>query len=136
MIVIPEKGVKMYLSAWSISTKGLRNLLAEALENGLIDAADVVWFGPSGDAVVAASPADLAENYMEYTDQGQVEDHLRPTWGGRREGAGRPAGEGNRLLRIQATDDEYEAILTALKPRERTQALLGAGQKGEDDEHA
>jgi len=55
------------------------------------------------------------------------------SWGGKREGAGRPTGPGNRLLRIQATDEEYEQILATLTTRERTTALLDAGQRGEDD---
>ena len=47
------------------------------------------------------------------------------TRGGRRKGAGRPTGPGNRLLRIQATDAEYETIKT-LSTRQRTNALLDA----------
>ena len=59
-------------------------------------------------------------------------------WGGRRDGAGRPEGPGNRLLRIQATDAEYREILAVLSTRDRTTALLDAAavaqmMKGEDD---
>ena len=65
----------------------------------------------------------------------------KSTHGGRRKGAGRRRGPGNRLLRIQATDAEYAHIL-ALSTRQRTHALLDAvamanyyGElKGEDDE--
>lgn len=66
----------MYISAWETFTKGLRSALAEATGAGKIGPEDIVWRGPSGDAVVAADPASLPEEYSEYVDSGQVEEYL------------------------------------------------------------
>lgn len=65
-----------YISAWTIHTSSLRRQLAEALEKGDIRADDIVWAGPSGDAVIAATPADLDEEYAEYTDDGLVSEYI------------------------------------------------------------
>lgn len=52
---------------------------------------------------------------------------MTTTHGGRREGAGRPAGEApQKLTRIAATDAELQEIHAWLTPRQRTQALLDA----------
>lgn len=66
----------MYISAWGIHTGSLRSILAKAVEDGEINATDIVWRGPSGDAIVASDPASLEEEYAEYVDSGQVEEYL------------------------------------------------------------
>jgi len=65
-----------YISAWTIHTGSLRSEIASALEQGEVAASDIVWRGPSGDAIIAASPADLDEEYTEYTDSGMVSEYL------------------------------------------------------------
>lgn len=66
----------MYISAWEIHTRNLRNIIAKAVEARTIEESDIVWRGPSGDAVVAASPADLDEDYLDYVDSGSVEEYI------------------------------------------------------------
>lgn len=66
----------MYISDWAIHTKGIREILAEAVKSDKIQASDIVWRGPSGDAVVASDPASLDEQYGDYTDSGQVSEYL------------------------------------------------------------
>jgi hypothetical protein len=65
-----------YISAWTIFTRSLRTEIAKALDQGAIKADDIVWGGPSGDAIIAATPADLDEEYIEYTDHGLVSEYL------------------------------------------------------------
>lgn len=66
----------MYISAWETFTEGLRSALAEATGAGKIGPNGIVWSGPSGDAVVAADPASLPEEYAEYVDSGTVSEYL------------------------------------------------------------
>jgi len=67
-----------YISSWTIDTEGLSATLAEALSKGKIKSDDVVWAGPSGDAVIAATAADLddEEEYADYIDNGLVKEYL------------------------------------------------------------
>jgi len=65
-----------YISDWEIFTSSLRTKITEALKRGDIKADDIVWGGPSGDVIIAATPADLEEEYEEYTDQGLVSEYL------------------------------------------------------------
>ena len=46
------------------------------LARGKFITADIIWCGPSGDAIVASDPASLDEEYAEYVDSGQVEEYL------------------------------------------------------------
>jgi hypothetical protein len=66
----------MYISDWEIHTNGIRNIIQQAVENSKIVASDTVWHGPSGDAVIAATAADIEEEYGDYIDSGQVEEYL------------------------------------------------------------
>ena len=65
-----------YINAWRIHTSSLRTIIAEELAKGNVSENDIVWAGPGGDAVVAATAADLDEEYAEYTDAGQVSEYL------------------------------------------------------------
>ena len=67
-----------YISAWTIWTSTLRAELAKAVANSEIQTNDIVWSGPSGDAVIAASPYEIEdkEEYAEYTDSGLVSEYL------------------------------------------------------------
>ena len=66
----------MYISAWDAHKDGMRNSLQAAVKRGEIDQNDIVWRGPSGDAVVTSDPASLNEEYADYTDSGQVSEYL------------------------------------------------------------
>ena len=65
-----------YISSWKIFTATLRQRVQEAFEQGEASPDDIVWAGPSGDAVIAATAADLGEEYGEYTNAGQVAEYL------------------------------------------------------------
>jgi len=65
-----------YIGSWEISTGSLCNILAQAVDAGEIEPTDIVWSGPSGDAVVAKSAYDVEEEYGEYVDGGQVSEYL------------------------------------------------------------
>lgn len=66
----------MYISAWRIHTNSLRTVVNEEATKGTVSKHDIVWVGPSGDAVIASTPADLDEEYADYTDAGQVSEYL------------------------------------------------------------
>lgn len=65
-----------YISAWEIHTGSLSSILQSAVDNGEIKESDIVWNGPGGDSVVAASAYDVEEEYGEYVDGGQVSEYL------------------------------------------------------------
>jgi len=65
-----------YISAWEIHTSTLRKRVEEAVKSGEARPNDIVWVGPSGDAVTAATAADLEEEYAEYVDKGLVQEYL------------------------------------------------------------
>ena len=65
-----------YFSSWEIHTTGISTLIESALAAREIKESDIVWRGPSGDAIVASDPAELGEEYAEYTDAGQVDKYL------------------------------------------------------------
>ena len=65
-----------YVSAWEAYTTPIGVTLEAALDAGEIEANDIVWRGPSGDYVVAATSADLDEEYAEYTDSGLVSEYV------------------------------------------------------------
>ena len=65
-----------YISAWEIHTGSLRNILAKAVSDGEIATDDIVWNGPAGDSVVAATAFEIEEEYAEYLDGGTVEEYL------------------------------------------------------------
>jgi hypothetical protein len=67
----------MYINEWEIFKGNLSQILAAALKAGKADADDTVWRGPSGGAVIASDPADLDEEYAEYTDAGTVAEYIR-----------------------------------------------------------
>jgi len=67
-----------YISAWEIFRHNFSQILHEALTAGLIEYNDVIWRGPSGDAVVASDPAAL-NDYADYTDAGTVAEYLMDT---------------------------------------------------------
>lgn len=79
---MPNIGDRVYLNdprnihAWSIYTTSIIDRIEKALESGHIKATDIVWQGPSGDAVVAATAAELDEEYAEYVDRGQVSEYI------------------------------------------------------------
>ena len=64
----------VYFSAWQIHTEGLPGLLRDALNANRIKPSDVVWYGPSGDVVVADDVAHT--EYDEYTDNETVAEWL------------------------------------------------------------
>ena len=66
----------MYISAWKIHTDGLVIVLRDAVEAGRVSENDIVWCGPSGDAVIASSPASLAEDYADYVDSGTIREYI------------------------------------------------------------
>lgn len=66
----------MYISAWRIHTSNLHAIIAEEAAKGNVKKSDIVWMGPSGDAIITATPADLNEEYADYTDAGQVSEYL------------------------------------------------------------
>lgn len=66
----------IYISDWTIHTMGLRAVIEQQLAARNCTPDDIVWRGPSGDAVIASSPAALSEEYAEYTDAGQVSEYL------------------------------------------------------------
>ena len=66
----------MYISSWEIHTGSLRKCVAQAVKDGKAATNDIVWTGPSGDAIVAATAAHLNEEYADYTDAGLVEEYL------------------------------------------------------------
>ena len=66
-----------YFSAWEIHCGGLRGLIAASLAADEIDSSDVVWRGPSGDVIVAASPYEIeGSEYDEYIDGGLVSEYV------------------------------------------------------------
>ena len=66
-----------YFSAWTIHTETYAGAFQQALTDNQIDASDIVWRGPSGDAMVtSADDYLLDEEYAEYTEDGIVEDYL------------------------------------------------------------
>ena len=67
-----------YIGAWTIHTSSLRRELQTALQRDEITATDIVWAGPSGDVVVAATASDIEdiEEYAEYIDSGMVSEYL------------------------------------------------------------
>ncbi|MCB0047911.1 MAG: hypothetical protein KDD92_20990 [Caldilineaceae bacterium] len=66
----------LYISSWEAHVNPVSGMLKEAVDNGEIEANDVVWSGPSGDYVICGSPADLDEDYMEYSDSGLVAEWI------------------------------------------------------------
>jgi len=64
-----------YFSSWTIHTETFAGAFQDALTNNQIDAADAVWRGPSGDAVVCDG-VPLDEEYADYIEDGIVEDYL------------------------------------------------------------
>jgi len=65
-----------YISDWAIHCNTIGMEIKRAVERGDCKGTDVVWRGPSGDAVIASDPAELGEEYEEYTDAGTVEEYL------------------------------------------------------------
>jgi len=66
-----------YFSAWTIYTKTFAGAFQEALTANQIDASDIVWRGPSGDAMVTSEDDYLLdEEYADYVEDGIVEDYL------------------------------------------------------------
>ncbi len=66
-----------YFSAWTIHTQTFAGAFQQALTNNQIGAADTVYRGPSGDAlVVTDDDCLLDEEYADYTEDGVVEDYL------------------------------------------------------------
>lgn len=65
-----------YISSWEIHTNGLASKIQEMLDRGEISENDIVWRGPGGDVVIANNPAELDEEYAEYTDEGTVDEYL------------------------------------------------------------
>jgi hypothetical protein len=65
-----------YISSWERHTNGLTAKIRELLDAGHVSENDTVWVGPAGDAVVASDPAELDEEYAEYTDAGTVAEYL------------------------------------------------------------
>ena len=63
-----------YFSAWEIYTQGLRQLVEKAFQDNEVQSRDIVWRGPSGDAVIADDVVDT--DYIDYTDEGMVEEYL------------------------------------------------------------
>ena len=76
--IAEEEGEMKHLSAWEIHTKGLGQLVEQAVQANEVNRSDIVWRGPGGDAVICDHPGDLdnSEEYMEYTDSGTVEEYL------------------------------------------------------------
>ena len=68
--------MNIYISNWAIWTGNIREILGVKVAQGEIKASDIVWRGPQGDAVVAATAADVEEEYGDYTDAGQVSEYL------------------------------------------------------------
>ena len=66
----------MYVSAWQAHTGSIGSILENARNAGDINDSDTVWAGPSGDYVIAASPADLDEDYADYSDSGTVSEFI------------------------------------------------------------
>jgi hypothetical protein len=66
----------MYISAWKIHKEGIRNILDRAVDDGKVSKGNIVWYGPSGDVVVANDPASLDEQYADYTNEGLVSKYL------------------------------------------------------------
>jgi len=66
-----------YISSWTAFTDGIGNALSSGLESGEISETDVVWVGPGGDYVIASDPAELDEEYADYTDAGTVAEYRR-----------------------------------------------------------
>lgn len=65
-----------YISDWAIYKNGIGSEVRAAFECGDCKESDVVWRGPSGDAVIASDPAELGEEYADYSDAGQVAEYL------------------------------------------------------------
>lgn len=65
----------MYISAWEIQKRHIGLILSDAVGEDKIQDTDIVWTGPSGDAVIASDPAELDEQYADYTDAGQVDEY-------------------------------------------------------------
>jgi len=65
-----------YISSWTAHTSGIRSELDSGLAAGEIKTSDIVWAGPSGDYVIASDPAELDEDYADYTDAGTVDEYL------------------------------------------------------------
>ena len=64
-----------YISSWEIYTTSLKLRLQDRLDAGKVAPTDTIWYGPSGDAIVLPNVPDDDE-YLEYTDQGTVQDIL------------------------------------------------------------
>jgi hypothetical protein len=65
-----------YISSWTLNISSIEAELRFALDAGEIKETDTVWYGPSGDAVVAATAADLPKEYSDYRDRGRVDDFI------------------------------------------------------------
>lgn len=65
-----------WFDAGEINLHGIGSLLENAVESGQIGADDTVWYGPSGDVVVARGPEYLEDKYLDYTDEGRVREYL------------------------------------------------------------
>ena len=64
----------MYISAWKAHTDGIRKVIEDALEVGLVDENDTVWQGPTGDYVVGTEADD--PEYADYSDAGTVYEYV------------------------------------------------------------
>jgi len=65
-----------YIGDWEIYQSNITEIVRAAFEHGECEPKDVVWRGPSGDAIIASDPAELDEEYAEYTDAGTVDEYL------------------------------------------------------------
>ena len=66
----------MYISAWAVYTKGLAAKVQQLFHSNYVNRDDVVWVGPSGDAIICADAGGLGEEYGDYMDGGLVEEYL------------------------------------------------------------
>jgi hypothetical protein len=65
-----------YISSWKIYTSSIGQAVQEAVKAEKVKPTDIVWTGPSGDAIISESAADLDEEYADYTDSGLVSEYL------------------------------------------------------------
>lgn len=66
-----------HIGSWEIDTGSLAEILRQALDAGEIGADDIIWGGPSGDAVIAPTPFEIeGTDYDEYLDEGTVAEYL------------------------------------------------------------
>ena len=66
-----------YFTAWTIHTQTFAGAFQQALTDNQIGAADIVFRGPSGDAlVVTEDDLVLDDEYADYTEDGIIEDYL------------------------------------------------------------